>query len=259
MSKQEILSRLLSAISEDGDDDASERKNTARNTPKALTQGFQTMSCSPKFKPGDIVRWKRLPDQGTLKNKILPLDHDLAVVIEQLEKPILSLKDRAGSPYFNEPLDLALGLFDSDGDFSIFHFDARRFELVDSGSSSEPLVDAAKRLAERHEFQPGMLLTWKPGLKNKKTPDYGEPVIVQQMLDEPIIDPDKESGSAYFREPLDMICGEFVDDSFYLFHMDSRRMMPYQPALSAPKADMAAASPGAASRKKGRKNPDVIA
>jgi len=77
-------------------------------------------------------------------------------------------------------------------------------------------------------LQPGMLAQWKPGMKNRRTPDYGAPMIVVEVLDSPIIDGTFESGSVYFRERLDIILG-FVDedDEFYMFHYDSRRFEPY--------------------------------
>ena len=31
---------------------------------------------------------------------------------------------------------------------------------------------------ERNEFKPGDLVEWKPGLRNKKAPDYGQPCVV---------------------------------------------------------------------------------
>jgi hypothetical protein len=34
----------------------------------------------------------------------------------------------AGSPFFQEPLDVVLGIIDRDGDFFCYHYDSRRFE-----------------------------------------------------------------------------------------------------------------------------------
>lgn len=77
-------------------------------------------------------------------------------------------------------------------------------------------------------LQPGMLAQWKPGMKNRKTPDYGIPVVVVELLDPPVIDGTFDSGSVYHRERLDMILG-FVDedDEFYMLHYDARRFEPY--------------------------------
>lgn len=77
-------------------------------------------------------------------------------------------------------------------------------------------------------LRPGMLAQWKPGMKNRATPDYGAPMVVVEVLESPIIDSKFDSGSVYFRERLDLVLG-FVDedDEFYSFHYDSRRFEPY--------------------------------
>ena len=81
--------------------------------------------------------------------------------------------------------------------------------------------------AER-SLRPGMLAQWKPGMKNRRTPDYGVPMMVVELLEPPIIDTTFESGSVYFRERLDIILGFLdEDDEFCMLHYDSRRFEPY--------------------------------
>jgi hypothetical protein len=77
-------------------------------------------------------------------------------------------------------------------------------------------------------LRPGMLAVWKPGLKNRRFPRYGEPVVVVALLDEPIINPGDESGSPYFREPLDLLLGVVRGDDreFLVYHADRRRFQP---------------------------------
>jgi hypothetical protein len=79
----------------------------------------------PEFKRGEVVRWK-----PGLKNKKYPKEDQIAMVIQQLEKPVVESERDSGSPYFNEPLDLVLGVLDDDGDLMVFHYDKRRFELA---------------------------------------------------------------------------------------------------------------------------------
>lgn len=77
-------------------------------------------------------------------------------------------------------------------------------------------------------LHPGMLAQWKLGMKNRKTPEYGAPVVVVEVLANPTVDTTFDSGSIYFREKLDIILG-FIDDEgeFSTLHYDSRRFEPY--------------------------------
>jgi len=86
-----------------------------------------------------------------------------------------------------------------------------------------------QRFIERHEFNVGDIIQWKKSLKNRKHPAYNEPVVVVELLAEPIHDATDESGSPYFRERLDIVLG-IVDPEgdFLLFHYDQRRFEPAQ-------------------------------
>ena len=74
-------------------------------------------------------------------------------------------------------------------------------------------------------LKPGQIVQWKPGMKNKRIPDYGEPAIVMEVLSLPIFDTDSfDAGTKYFREPLSLILGiHDPDGDFALFHYDGRR------------------------------------
>jgi hypothetical protein len=88
---------------------------------RAAKDGFNKVY---DFKPGDLVIWK----QG-LRNKAKPAFNEPAIIMQILETPLRDEdKQDSGTPYFNEPLDLVLGLIDEEGDFTIFHYDKRRFE-----------------------------------------------------------------------------------------------------------------------------------
>ena len=75
------------------------------------------------FKKGDIVMWK----EG-LKNKIRPAYGEPCVILEILEVPTFDAERDSGTPYFNEPLTLVLGMIDEDDDFVVLHYDRRRFQ-----------------------------------------------------------------------------------------------------------------------------------
>lgn len=83
----------------------------------------------------------------------------------------------------------------------------------------------------QHDLQPGMLVTWKAGLKNKRLPRSGVPAVVVERLETPLYDGD-EPGSTYYHEPLDVVLGVFLDTGpqrgdLLLFHYDSRRFEPW--------------------------------
>lgn len=99
-----------------------------------------------------------------------------------------------------------------------------------AGEAGEHLRGLLERLNNGREraLRPGMLATWKPGLKNRRFPRYGEPVVVVALLETPIINPGDESGSPYFREPLDLLLGLVRGDDreFLVYHADRRRFQP---------------------------------
>jgi hypothetical protein len=80
-----------------------------------------------QLRPGMLVQWK----QG-LKNRKRPRPNEPAVVIEILEKPFYDEENGSGTPYFREPMNLVLGMADDDGEFIIYHYDARRFRPFSS-------------------------------------------------------------------------------------------------------------------------------
>jgi hypothetical protein len=81
---------------------------------------------------------------------------------------------------------------------------------------------------QTHTFQPRQLVKWKPGLKNKKLPKEGQPAIVMAVLEETLDQVERDPGSPYFREPLDIVLGVTDEDGdFMTFHFDKRRFEPY--------------------------------
>lgn len=117
--------------------------------------------------------------------------------------------------------------------------ESRSLKLV-GGNTDEKRAAASRYCAElaasflrfsngaEKALQPGMLAQWKPGMKNRRTPDYDVPMMVVEVLEQPIVDATFESGSIYFRERLDIILGFLdEDDEFCMLHFDSRRFEPY--------------------------------
>jgi len=93
-------------------------------------------------------------------------------------------------------------------------------------SSATVLTERLRSFLAVECFQPGDLVQWKPGMKNKRLPAVGQLGVVLEMLPVPITDDEKSASGSYFLEPLDMKVG-FIDDDgdFIVFHYDSRRFM----------------------------------
>ncbi|MEM4720893.1 MAG: hypothetical protein QXT73_02350 [Candidatus Methanomethylicaceae archaeon] len=96
----------------------------------------------------------------------------------------------------------------------------------------ERLLQAYEQLTKKHTFKPGQLVTWKPGLKNFRRPNYDEPAVVVEVLEEPIYNTQDSVGSPYFRMPMDIVLGLIDEDGdFMMYHFDSRRFQPYKKSV----------------------------
>lgn len=78
------------------------------------------------FKAGDVIVWK----SEKLMNKKSPSVLQPIVVTRVHDTPLVDREEGAGSPYFNEPLDIAALFMDADGDLLELHYDSRRFRLA---------------------------------------------------------------------------------------------------------------------------------
>lgn len=81
------------------------------------------------FHVGDRVYWKT-----GLKHKKRP-QREPAIVMEILRQPIMD-ECESGSQYYHEPLDIRVGMRDSDGEFISYLFDSRRFHVIDEDDES---------------------------------------------------------------------------------------------------------------------------
>lgn len=113
-------------------------------------------------------------------------------------------------------------------------------ELIDAmGQGTEPktipvkdvLEEAKKQVRQYNDkeyFVSGDLVTWKEGMKNKKYPDYGEPVVVLEIF--PAVR-SADGHDAYSCEPIDMRCivlKEAESGQFVTFTYDSSRFTTYR-------------------------------
>jgi hypothetical protein len=94
------------------------------DTAAILRARAATFDVVHNFQRGDLVQWK-----AGMKNRIKPDLGQPAIVMEVLAEPLFHAGAQPGSQLFREPLDILLGIINSeDGAFLIFHFDKRRFE-----------------------------------------------------------------------------------------------------------------------------------
>ncbi|MCP1913388.1 hypothetical protein J2R96_005868 [Bradyrhizobium elkanii] len=96
---------------------------------RRLMELVHAMDAKHTFHKGQFVRWK-----AGLKNRGVPAYNEPVVVRKVLVKPVFDMCEAArcsGSPYFEEPLTLVLGIIDPDGDLVELRYDGRRFEPND--------------------------------------------------------------------------------------------------------------------------------
>lgn len=90
------------------------------------------------------------------------------------------------------------------------------------------LKELYKRLNKVESLKVGQLVKWKTGLHNRKRPYPEEPAIVTQLLEATINDPTEvDSGSQFFREPLNVVIGIWDDGDFNELYVDRRRLEAY--------------------------------
>ena len=93
----------------------------------------------------------------------------------------------------------------------------------------ENLQNKYNALLTRSSFKERDIVVWKNGLRNKQLPNEGQPAIVLEVLDEPIIDNSQDTAaSPYFREPLDVLVMLDDDGDLVSFYYDSRRFEQYK-------------------------------
>jgi len=87
-----------------------------------LKQCLLQFNTRHEFQPGQLVKWKH-----SMAHKRMPKEGDVAIVVETIDPPIFDQEGRVGSSYFQEMLDIKLGVIADDGIFRVYHYDSRRF------------------------------------------------------------------------------------------------------------------------------------
>lgn len=197
----------------------------------ALFVNFQSKMLQFEYDPrdGEIRAMVEFPleDSQLSEEQFFHAFHGLCVLVEEY------------SPFIHHAMHGTLDAATSGLDKETFaHF--MRLMRTEVGNDSQFRDDpdmlehkAAKaramyeRFVRKHDFRPGQLVCWKPELKNRKYPAYGECGVVVKILPEPLMDAGNDAGSSYFREPLDIVLGFLDGDGdFITYHFDSRRFAP---------------------------------
>ena len=99
--------------------------------------------------------------------------------------------------------------------------------IIDIDTYIDKLQKAKFEYEKDYNFKVGDIVKWKVGLKNKRVPNYDEPAIVVELLNEPIFDIEEQAGSPYFKEPLNIRIGLLDEENeFMIFHYDKNRFEP---------------------------------
>ena len=90
---------------------------------------------------------------------------------------------------------------------------------------------AYNTFAEKHTFEHGQTIVFKPGMKNRKYPDYGEPVVfLGYRQADKVLDGSNDQDSPYAGDQMDCTIGMLMHingkDDFILYLADSRRFEP---------------------------------
>ncbi|WP_157214639.1 hypothetical protein [Polaromonas sp. CF318] len=86
---------------------------------KALLQSYRVRQ---NFSVGDIVQWK-----PGLKNRRFPAEVTPAIVVEVFNVPVTNPITDHGSPYFQEVLDMKIGVVTDTGNMNTYVVDSARF------------------------------------------------------------------------------------------------------------------------------------
>lgn len=97
----------------------------------------------------------------------------------------------------------------------------------DERTTPAMLHEAYNWFVTPYTLTPGMIVTQKPHCATKKALRDGQPGIVVEVLDPPILTDKEDSGTPFYREPLDVVIGVVWGGNFVCFHYDSRRLMPW--------------------------------
>jgi hypothetical protein len=130
-------------------------------------------------------------------------------------------------PLDNQEIEVVITQEDDLDIESIFKNANRRMVEQEEIIIQDPnrLLKAFITYRDQAGFEPGDLVTWKPGFRNRRVPDYGQPCVVFQKFKKykkSILTVNKIQA---IEDRVNMECAAFDDDGdLYVFLCDSQRM-----------------------------------
>lgn len=122
----------------------------------------------------------------------------------------------------------SIALHASQEDLDLHHDEAQQKQKADVAEKLHALrakVDVFLSDSEKHAcgLKVGNAIEWKEGMKHKKVPAYGQPVVVVEVLDEPS-QFKGETGTPYYADKNDIVIATVDGDGdLVTYVMDSRR------------------------------------
>ena len=170
----------------------------------ALFVNFQSKMLQFEYDPrdGEIRAMVEFPleDSSLTEEQFFRAFHGLCVLVEQyypfIHQAMLGTLDASTSGLDKETFARFMRLMRTEaGDDSQVRDDPEMLEHKAAKARS-----MYERFVRRHDFRLGQLVCWKPELKNRKYPAYGECGVVVSILSEPAIDAGNDSGSLWLRD-----------------------------------------------------------
>lgn len=105
--------------------------------------------------------------------------------------------------------------------------DGKPLPAEENAACYREVMSFASTYLRKHEFEPGQAVQWKPEMRDRNLPRYGQPAVVLEVLREPVVcrdDPTRNIAP----DQYDLILAIMCPDGFVFTVMaDSRRYEPY--------------------------------
>lgn len=93
---------------------------------------------------------------------------------------------------------------------------------------AEKLLMMRAKLTQRHAFNVGDLITPKKDLNDFNIPYMGYPVVVDEILETPIIDPQPLPQHSRFQRKYDMVVLAWIEGTLLPFYTEKCRFEPWK-------------------------------